>query len=387
MTHSAPAQLAGRGVRLAIAIAGALLALALAGLGIALRDLERRVVAALGAGGSVASIELGLAGVELRGVVLPAAAGWPVAESLRATRIRVAPSWRSLLGGDVHVARVDADGLVLAALRERGGALRVVPTLRPADPQPEGHRGAAASRGADRVRVGAIHAAGASVTLYDASVARPPWPIRLTGVDATLRDVVAPALDERVDVAVRASLDGPQRDGSVSVEGWIVPATRDLELAVAFAGADLLALRPYLVQASKARLERGSFDLELRAQVRDALLHAPGRVTLYDLGFGSGASASSRVLGVPGGLLLAAMRARGGRIALDFSLDGRVDDPAFSLDEAIATRVAVALAEELGVSVGGLVEGTLGLGREALDDSGRAAGGLGSALERLLPRR
>ncbi len=38
-------------------------------------------------------------------------------------------------------------------------------------------------------------------------------------------------------------------------------------------------------------------------------------------------------------------------------LEGRLDDPAFSLNENLATRVASALAAKLGMNVGGLAEG------------------------------
>jgi hypothetical protein len=376
--------------RTALGVAAGLLALAalgFAGLSLALRDLDRRVAAALGAGSRVEAIEVGLAAVEARGVSMPAGADWPVDESLRAARVRVAPSWRSLLDDEVRVARIDVEGLALAAFRERGGALRVVPHLLAPPAPPPGASATAPPPRATQARIDAIRAQGASVTLYDASIARPPWPVRLDAVDVTVRDVVAPALDERMPIELVARLQGPERHGRVSLAGWIVPSTRDLELELSLAGIDLLALRPYLVEAGKARLERGALDLTLRANVRENVLHAPGRLVLTDLAFASGPGAKARVLGVPRDVLLAGLRARGGRIELDFTLDGRLDDPRFSLREAISTRVAVALAEELGVSVGGLVGGTLGLGREALEESGRAAGGIGSALERLLPKR
>lgn len=51
------------------------------------------------------------------------------------------------------------------------------------------------------------------------------------------------------------------------------------------------------------------------------------------------------------------MSKRDGRIEVSFTLAGRLDDPNFSLNEDLATRVASALAQTLGVSVGGVVEG------------------------------
>jgi hypothetical protein len=53
--------------------------------------------------------------------------------------------------------------------------------------------------------------------------------------------------------------------------------------------------------------------------------------------------------------------ARNDRIELDFTLEGRLDDPSFSLNESLSIRVASALAQKLGVSVGGVVEGVGGL--------------------------
>ena len=46
-----------------------------------------------------------------------------------------------------------------------------------------------------------------------------------------------------------------------------------------------------------------------------------------------------------------------GRIEVAFTLDGRLDDPGFSLNENFATKLGGSLAEVLGVSLGGVVEG------------------------------
>ncbi|RIL07413.1 MAG: hypothetical protein DCC71_03025 [Proteobacteria bacterium] len=351
--------------------------------------LEREIASALGPGSRVESVQADASGVEIRGLSLPGGDGWPAAESLRAERVHVAPSWRSLLAHDVRIARVEIEGLALSALRTRDGRVRLLPSLleRPAGdeaPRSAAPESGAATRG---VRVDEIRVTNGVAELHDASVGRTPWKLRLAEIDATVRDVAAPALADRMPVQVSAVLDGPERDGRVALSGWVIPSSGDLELRAELVSADLLALRPYLIEATKARLAHGTLDLALEAAVRDRRLHAPGRLTLSDLAFAPGGSASARVLGVPRDLLLAGLRAKGGRIALDFVLDGRVDDPRFSLNEQVGTRVAVALAKELGVSVGGLARGTLGLGIEGVEGAGRAASGVGAALKRLLPGR
>ena len=52
---------------------------------------------------------------------------------------------------------------------------------------------------------------------------------------------------------------------------------------------------------------------------------------------------------------------REGRIEVDFVLEGRLDDPRFSLNDTLALRMAASLAERLGVSLGGVVEGVGGM--------------------------
>lgn len=353
-----------------------------------LRDLERRVAAALGPGAQVGSVHVDATAVEITDLVLPGGEGWPAPESLRAARVRVVPSWASLLGDEIEIARVEVDALEASALRDRDGRLRVLPTLlETRAAEPAGAGAGDTTQAAARVSIGEIEVTRGSLDFYDATVARKPWKLHLAEVEASVRDVRAPALDGPLPIRIRAVLDGPQRDGSVALDGWLTPASRDLELHFALGGVDLLALRPYFVEATKASLSRGTLDLTLDAKVKDHRLHAPGRLALADLAFASGSNAKSRVLGVPRDLLLAGLRARGGRIELAFSLDGAIDDPSFSLNEAVSTRLAVALAEDLGISVGGLVEGTLDVGQEGLRGAGSAAQGIGSALKKLLPRR
>jgi hypothetical protein len=48
---------------------------------------------------------------------------------------------------------------------------------------------------------------------------------------------------------------------------------------------------------------------------------------------------------------------RDGRIALKFTLEGRTDDPKFSLDESLTLRLAAGLGESMGTGVKSVVEG------------------------------
>jgi hypothetical protein len=103
-------------------------------------------------------------------------------------------------------------------------------------------------------------------------------------------------------------------------------------------------------------VKQGALDLTLDATVAHNQLKAPGHLTLREVELGH----AGTFAGVPQRAVLAAM-SKDGRITLDFTLAGRLDDPNFSLNENLATRITSALAERAGVSVGGVVKGVGGL--------------------------
>jgi hypothetical protein len=152
-----------------------------------------------------------------------------------------------------------------------------------------------------------------------------------------------------------------------------VPSTRDSQLRSTLRGIDLVALQPYLLKAADGGVRAGTLDLELASTVERARLRAPGRLSLSGLEL---APASGSFLGLPREAVLALLKNRAGRIELDFVLDGRLDDPRFSLSEDLAVRVAAGLAESLGVGLGDLARGVGGAGQRAIDAATGAIRGL-----------
>ncbi|HWP65740.1 MAG TPA: DUF748 domain-containing protein [Candidatus Limnocylindria bacterium] len=380
----------------------------LVGFRAALGLLRGEIVAALGPGAQVGSIDVGVRRLAVNEVVLPGGPRWPAEAALRTERVAIAPSLLSLLTPRIHIASVEVVRPYVAMVRTRRGKLRVVPTLleepvregrapddAPAPPRPRRQkeaspREAGTTRDADEraVTVRRITIENGEVDFYDGSVAQPPWRLRLVGVEATVESVTAPEPSGPSGLDVRATLDGPSRDGTITLTGWVDPGTKDLELHARLRGVDLLAFQPYVARSTSARLAGGAFDLDLDATVREGRLTAPGRLVLSDVAVAPGRRGSERVLGVPRELLLAALAAKGNRIEVAFTLAGDLNDPRFSLNEAVATRIVAALLESLGgLSIPGLVEGVGELGGTGLKGTGEVVKGVGDALKGLLRRR
>ncbi len=71
------------------------------------------------------------------------------------------------------------------------------------------------------------------------------------------------------------------------------------------------------------------------------------------------------------------------KIAVNFVLEGDVNNPQFSLNETLTTRLASSLAEGLGVSLGGVAKGVGALGESGVEAAGKAAKGVGGSVQRL----
>lgn len=319
---------------------------------VAVQRLQGALVHALGARATIGTVELGWAGLTVRDLRIAAAHGWPAGEELEARVLRVRPDLTSAFGSGWRIQRIEVEDARIVLLRGRDGRLRVLPALLD-QRQPTATAASAASVPATQVLIDHVVLSRVQVDLYDASLglAR-PHRVQLADLHARLDTLAAPDFDQPMQLDVEAAVKGPARDGRLTLAGTLTPATRDAQLRGELKGVDMVALQPYLLKVADGGVKRGTLDLQLQATVKAQKLKAPGRVTLtgLELGEGSGLQGLSRQAAV------AALKRRD-RIELGFTLEGRLDDPAFSINDSLAMRFAAGLAEALGVSLEGVVEG------------------------------
>ncbi|OGB88246.1 MAG: hypothetical protein A3H39_03400 [candidate division NC10 bacterium RIFCSPLOWO2_02_FULL_66_22] len=343
--------------------------------------LKGKVVEALGPDSEVKELRVRWSAVELDGLRIKARRGWPTADTLRADRVVIVPSLRSLLSGRIQVSSITVVRPYLSALRTRDGKLQIVPSLL-AGAASEGK--AAAGPPAQSVTISRITLEDGVVELFDATVAQPPLKIRLEKIQAAMRDVVAPALTGKSRFDLAALVKGLQRDGRATVSGWVEVASKDSAVKLQLRSVDLVLLQPYLTQATETRVQRGALDLDLDSEVKQNRLRAPGKVVISDLEFTPTRGVLDTFMGVPRAAVVNFLKNRENKIAINFILEGDINNPRFALNEAFATRLATGLAENLGVSIRGVAEGVGTLGQKGLEAAGEAAKGVGGALQQLL---
>lgn len=353
--------------RILLIVLALLAALALAmvlGLRYAVATLKAQIEQALGPESEVTEVVVGWSAIELRGIRIKAPKGWPAPDALRAARVVITPDLAGLFSARVHVPRIVIEDPYLSVLRTREGSVRLLPSLL------EKPKTEAAS--AVPVSIGSVVLQDGVLEFYDASVRQPAHRTRLEKLQAQVEDLQIPALTGRTKLELDGVIKGVQRDGTLAIKGWAELASRNSEIRTQLKGVDLVALQPYLIKSSETGVRRGALDLQLQSRVRDNRLHAPGRATLADLELTAGGGPFATFMGVPRQAVIASLKNRDGRISVDFTLEGNLDDPKFSLNENFALRMGTAVAQGLGISLEGLTRGV-----------GGAAEGIGGAVKKL----
>ena len=343
--------------------------------------IKGKVLEALGPESEIKDLKVGWFSVEVQGLRIKGRQGWPAADTLRVERVVIAPSLRSLLSDTIRISSITIVRPYLSALRARDGRLQVVPSLLEG-PAPKGK--GLAGPPARAVAVSRLTVEDGVAELFDATVAQPPVKIRLERIQGTVRNVIVPSLKGKSQFDLTAVVKGVRRDGRGSLAGWVEVASKDSSVKTELRSVDLVALQPYLAKAAETRIQKGSLDLDLQSEVSKNHVRAPGKVVISDLEFSPAKGALDTFMGVPRTAVVGFLKDKDKKIAVNFVIEGDINNPQFSLQEAFATRMAAGMAEILGLSIRGVAEGVGTLGRKGIETAGEAVKGLGGALQGLL---
>lgn len=347
----------------------------------AIRSLEERIVAALGPRGEVREVRVGFTGIEMSGLRIraPSSAGkeaaWPAEDELRVERLLISPSFADLLRMRIVMNTVRIDGAYLSILRSRDGKVKIVPSLLPGPS--ERTRDAPAGTGNESstergttsespqattpVTVNGVELHNGVVEFFDGTLRKSLVKQRIEAIEAQIGQIKIPDLTGQTPIRIKATHQGVRANGEISVDGSIELATRESGITTLLNGVDMVSLQPYLIKANEAGVSKGTLDFELNSSIKKGMLYAPGSLILSDLEL---AASSASVMGIPRKLAVKMMKSKKGKISINFVLTGDINDPTYSLNENLSTRIAASVAGKLGVDLEGLVKGVEGLGSD-----------------------
>lgn len=365
----------------------------------AIRKIEEKIVNALGPLGEVKELHVGLTRIEMTGLRIRAPlpegkeAAWPAEDEFRAEHIVVVPSIPDLLRSQIVLNSIRVEGAYFSVLRARDGNVKVLPSRQKTTPPPgESKRldGAtaqapatatiendpASSPPARSVTINSIEVINGAVEFFDATLRKTPIKQRLEQINARIGKISIPDLTGQSTIQLEAIHKGVRQDGKISIDGSIELSTRESGITTVLRDVDMVSLQPYLVKAGEAGVNKGALDFELNSSIKKGMLYAPGTLSLSDLEL---SSPSGTIMGLPRKAAVSMLKNKKGKITVNFVLTGDINDPNFSLNENLSTRIATSIAGKLGVNIEGLAKG---IG----ETSGGTAASIGKALDRLKKR-
>lgn len=333
----------------------------------ATRLVESQIRASLGPGATIRSLDLSWNGAGVTDLTVPAPAGSGAPEMLKAGTIWVKPSLKSLFGQTLTISSITIDhGYLL--IRRTGAGLAL--------PVPRGETSGGGASTGRSIEIERVEIQGATIDWSDSTVS-PPVRLTLAPVNITVTGIRLPASG-----AINLSVDGEivgQSPGRLLLTGWTNPQSLDNDLRVRAMGVDLVPLQPYFLGPRDARLAAGRFDLTLESRVKARQLRAPGQLTLTGLRFAPGGGVLQTFVGVPRDAVLKFLETNG-RLDVAFVVEGPVDSPEFKIEEAMSRRIALAMADKLGVPIEEIGKGLIDAGAKGAEAVKRQGEALGKTL-------
>ena len=349
---------------------------------VGVRLLQERIVEALGPGSGITEVKVNWFSLDVFGVSITAPEGWPTGRTFRAARVRIIPNLQTILTDQIHISSIVFERPYVSVMRTSGKWI-LFPGLTETRDRKKNTEAGGANLSLRAVTISKIELQDGVVDFFDATVTRPPLKTRLERVDAIISDIAVPSLRTRTHFELSAVVKGTNRDGRAKASGWLGPAHGDSSSQVTLHSVDLVSLQPYLVRIGEAQVRRGALDLRLNSEVRANRLDGKGKIIIRDLEFAPSRGFLETFMGIPRAALISFLKNNENAIDVDFVLAGDISNPKFSINEAIATRVAMGMAAELGVSIRGLAEEFGNFGRRSVEGAAGVAQGVGSVIRGL----
>ena len=212
------------------------------------------------------------------------------------------------------------------------------------------------------------------VLILDGKVATPPHPTRLTDISLSVDQAAIPEQDTWTAYECSLNIPGKESTGTLRISGKTKLKSLDTVSKVALQGLDITTVKPYILKAGDVDVTRGTLSLDVDLHIDRRNLNSPAKAVLRNLQFAPSKGPGEKFMAIPRSAVIGFLEANNNQIALDFRVEGSIDDPKFSLRETMATRFAVQFAQQLGL-------GGVNAGEKLIETQTKGLQGLGDALK------
>lgn len=216
------------------------------------------------------------------------------------------------------------------------------------------------------VEIKKIQVSGGEFLYLDGKVSSRPFPVRFTDVNLFADYVAVPVANKWTTFQFSANIPGNSSTGALAAIGKTDLKTKDTGSRITLRNLDLTVVKPYIARRSETDFSRGFLDLDTDLVISKQIMRAPVHVVIRGLQFPSGAGLTARFLGVPRSLITKTMAAGNNQLALDFVLEGNINNPQFNWQETLVRNLSSEFARNFGAAAVKSGDTAIKEGREAV---------------------
>ncbi len=202
-----------------------------------------------------------------------------------------------------------------------------------------------------------------SLDYLDRKASSAPVLIKMRAINAELKNFSVPPDSRASAYAVDASIPGKDRKGRLTSRGSIDLKTKDAKSKLSIRDLDITQLRPYYEKKGDVEVTQGLLSLNADITVLKRRIHSEGTITIKDLKF---RKSGGKFLGMPLLAVTKLLKDNDDQIVLDFTIQGDLDNPKFSITKSLVQKLSLALAKSLGMPIESIGKSVFDLGGSAL---------------------
>lgn len=219
-----------------------------------------------------------------------------------------------------------------------------------------------------------------SLDYFDGSVSSRPVLTKLRNVEFEFKELAFPLRDNFSSYDLAASIPGKQNTGTLRSNGKIKLINKDMDGKVEIKKLDITEFKPYFQKKGDVNVTGGTLDMNMDLKIRSNKINAPGKAVLKELEFEKGAGIGNKFLNLPLSAVISFLKNNNDEIAVNFVVEGDLDNPKFNLRESLMNKISIAMAEKLGLSIKRIGESIVETGAEGVKEVGK---GIGEGIKKL----
>ncbi len=178
-----------------------------------------------------------------------------------------------------------------------------------------------------------------------------------------MKNVNIPPGDVMSDYNISAHLPGRHGTGDLKSKGRINLKTKDTNSNLVIKNLDITELKSYYEKKGDVEITKGFISVDSKIAIKSSRINSSGKMVLRDLEFASG---GSTFLGVPRSAVIKLLKDSNNEIALDFTIEGDLNNPKFNITESLVQKISLSIAKSLGMPIETIGKSVFEFGGQAI---------------------